>query len=358
MKKKALPVGTMFLVLVIALAAVGVGYALWSETLTIQGTVQTGEVDVEFSQHPVEECVDVAGVGDCLPEVTDDWDKSAAADCSVEWLGSEGEDPSLDNGANLLQVSVTGMYPSYHCKVNFDVTSTGNVPVHVWQPEPTGDIPEWVATDFDCYEDGVQLHQGGTTGICTIDIHFTNDTAPEENSGPYTFGWTILATQWNEDPVAPGPIVLLEGSYAVVSSPVEIENLAGLDYEILDNGDGTVTFNLWPTLFDGSPILKALTVGIVNEAGTFSQDITYGSSDGTPPDDELVSVDGGVTYSYTAPAGSLTSGEVGIFLMVNGRAPDDGNDLQRWIGIVPATTSNDWGGFDFTWANRFKITLP
>ena len=151
---------------------------------------------------------------------------------------------------------------------------------------------------------------------------------------------------------------MLEGSYAVVSSPVEIENLAGLDYEILDNGDGTVTFNLWPTLFDGSPILKALTVGIVNEAGTFSQDITYGSSDGTPPDDELVSVDGGVTYSYTAPAGSLTSGEVGIFLMVNGRAPDDGNDLQRWIGIVPATTSNDWGGFDFTWANRFKITLP
>ena len=202
----------MFLVLVIALAAVGVGYALWSETLTIQGTVQTGEVDVEFSQHPVEECVDVAGVGDCLPEVTDDWDKSAAADCSVEWLGSEGEDPSLDNGANLLQVSVTGMYPSYHCKVNFDVTSTGNVPVHVWQPEPTGDIPEWVATDFDCYEDGVQLHQGGTTGICTIDIHFTNDTAPEENSGPYTFGWTILATQWNEDPAPPADIITVQSA--------------------------------------------------------------------------------------------------------------------------------------------------
>ena len=51
------------------------------------------------------------------------------------------------------------------------------------------------------------MHQGETTGICTIDIHFTNDTAPEENSGPYTFGWTILATQWNEDPVAtPEPI--------------------------------------------------------------------------------------------------------------------------------------------------------
>jgi hypothetical protein len=350
--KKALPVGTMFLVLVIALAVLGVGYALWSETLSISGTVTTGEVDVEFSQGPVKECVDINGVLTC-PEPPE---KADVANCTVEWLGPDG-DSEGDDGSDQLLVTVTGMYPSYHCKVSFDVTSTGNVPVHVWLPEPTDDNPEWVATDFEtCYEDGVQLHQNDSTGDCTIDIHFNNDQAPPEGSS-HTFGWTILATQYNEDPVAPGAVVLLEGSYEVVSSPVEIENLAGLDYEILDNGDGTVTFNLWPTLFDGSPVLKALTVGIVNEAGTFSQDLTYGSSDGTPPDDELVSGDGGVTYSYTAPAGSLTSGEVGVFLMVNGRAPDDGNDLQRWIGITPMAYSNDWS-FDWSWANRFKITLP
>ena len=50
-KGKSLPVGTLFIVLVIMLALLGVGYALWSETLTISGTVSTGEVDVEFSQH-------------------------------------------------------------------------------------------------------------------------------------------------------------------------------------------------------------------------------------------------------------------------------------------------------------------
>ena len=48
-RKKALPIGTIFMILVIALAFLGVGYALWSETLTISGTVSTGEVDVEFS---------------------------------------------------------------------------------------------------------------------------------------------------------------------------------------------------------------------------------------------------------------------------------------------------------------------
>ena len=202
MKKKALPVGTMFLVLVIALAVLGVGYALWSETLTISGTVQTGEVDVEFSTHPVEECIDINGVLTC-PEPLE---KADAANCTVEFLGGE-TDPNGDNGANLLQVTVTGMYPSYHCKVGFDVTSTGNVPVHVWLPEATGDIPAWVATNFeDCYLDGVQLHQGDSTGLCTMDIHFTNDQAPPENSGPITFGWTILATQFNEDPVS-GPVV-------------------------------------------------------------------------------------------------------------------------------------------------------
>jgi predicted ribosomally synthesized peptide with SipW-like signal peptide len=215
MKKKALPVGTMFLILVIALAAVGVGYALWSETLTITGSVQTGEVDVEFSNQGVEECIDINGVLTC-PEPDE---KANAANCTVEWLGSEGYATELDNGANLLQVTVSGMYPSYHCRVGFDVTSTGNVPVHVWLPEPAGDIPAWVATNFeDCYPNGKQLHQGESTGKCTVDIHFSNDIAPEENSGPYTFGWTILATQFNEDPVAPPEPILVVSSALNFSS--------------------------------------------------------------------------------------------------------------------------------------------
>ncbi len=253
------------------------------------------------------------------------------------------------------------MYPSYHCKVSFDVTSTGSVPVHVKLAGSRLAIFRNGLPPISkaAMTDGVQLHSGSehweyARSISTSPtIRLLLKALPTPLAGP---SWL---TQWNEDPPAPGAVVLLEGSYAVVSSTVEIENLAGLDYEILDNGDGTVTFNLWPTLFDGSPYLQALTVGIVNEAGTFSQDLTYGSSDGTPPVDELVSGDGGVTYSYTAPAGSLPSGEVGIFLMVNGRAPDDGNDLQRWIGITSMmTTSNDFGGFDWSWANRFKITLP
>jgi predicted ribosomally synthesized peptide with SipW-like signal peptide len=197
MKKKALPINTMFLILVIALAALGVGYALWSETLTIEGTVKTGEVDVGFTAYDPMECVDTQeGLCQEEPELKDD-----AAECKVRWR--RGNDSPDEDGYDKLMVTVTGMYPSYHCKVSFDVKNLGNVPVHVKLPEPTGDIPAWVATNFDkCYADGMQLHKGESTPICTLDIHFSNDQAPLEGSGPYTFGWTILAHQWNEDPLS------------------------------------------------------------------------------------------------------------------------------------------------------------
>jgi hypothetical protein len=213
-KNKALPVGTIFIILVIALAALGVGYALWSETLSISGTVSTGEVDVEFSTHNKEECVDINGTLTC-PEPPE---KADVADCTVEWLGPDG-DSNGDDGFDQLVVTVTGMYPSYHCIVSFDVTSTGSVPVHVWLPEATEDNPEWIATNFeDCYVDGVQLHQGQSTGVCTMDIHFTNDQAPPENSGPIALGWNILATQFNEDPAPPEDIIVVTSSTLNFSS--------------------------------------------------------------------------------------------------------------------------------------------
>lgn len=40
-------IGILFLALVIALAGIGVGYAAWTDTITIEGTVNTGTVDLE-----------------------------------------------------------------------------------------------------------------------------------------------------------------------------------------------------------------------------------------------------------------------------------------------------------------------
>jgi hypothetical protein len=199
MFRKSLPLGTIMLILIVALAGLGVAYGLWSETLRIEGEVYTGEVDVQFSTYDHVECVDTP-TGLCQPELDS---KADVANCSVVWEGPDGDgtEDLLDDGFDLLKVTVTGMYPSWHCRVLFDVTSTGTVPVHVKHPVPTADSPPWVVTDFEnCYVDGYQLHQGESTPQCAIDIHFTNEQAPDEDSGPYVFGWEILAHQWNEEP--------------------------------------------------------------------------------------------------------------------------------------------------------------
>jgi hypothetical protein len=158
-------------------------------------------------------------------------------------------------------------------------------------------------------------------------------------------------------PACPAETVLLTGTHPAVSSPVPTANLAGLDYEVVLNDDCTITFNLNPLEFNDWVSLKALTVGIVDQAGTFSQDLTWGSSDASPPDDELV-FDGIDTYSCTVPLNSLPEGELGFFFIVNARAPGNGADLQRFMGITAMTAPNDWGGFDWSWANRLKATVP
>jgi hypothetical protein len=185
--KKALPIGVMVMLPVVALAALGVGYGLWSEVLTIEGSVMTGEVDVGFTGPWIEEGVDVGGTY-ITPEPG-----NTGADCQAEVLKSSGGD---DNGFNLLRITVTGAYPSYHCKVGFGVENLGTVPVLVYQPVPSGAVEVPIVIE-SCYADGVQVEQGQPPAECRLDIHFTNDSGIDENS-MYEFAYTVEARQWNE----------------------------------------------------------------------------------------------------------------------------------------------------------------
>ena len=42
---KSAKLGAMFLISVLALAGIGMGYAAWTDTITIDGTINTGNVD-------------------------------------------------------------------------------------------------------------------------------------------------------------------------------------------------------------------------------------------------------------------------------------------------------------------------
>ena len=171
MARKSIPVALIAVILVIALALMGVAYGLWSETLTIHGTVRTGKVDAALS---------LKGTFD-------------------------NESPEKDTGTceallradfNLLAIRVGGAYPSYECNVVFDVHNAGTIPIHVH--EPLIEVPK-EAIEYklvECYKPDVQLHTG-EEAWCTLWIHVLQEA---KQGGEYNFTVEIFAHQYNEEP--------------------------------------------------------------------------------------------------------------------------------------------------------------
>ncbi len=159
------------LILLVALVVLGLGYARWTETLNINGTVNTGRLDAELSE------------GDC-------WDSEP-----------EGKDFSkitcqLDpNNSKKLLVTVSNAYPSikYYCE--FDVHNTGTIPLDIDKVSvDRGDLPDEATLVVTGIQPGVQIHPCERK-IGKIYLHLGND-AEEEMT--YNFSITIDVGQWNE----------------------------------------------------------------------------------------------------------------------------------------------------------------
>ena len=170
---KTAKLGALFLISIMALAGIGASSALWFEDLTIDGTVVTGNVDVEWS---LIEC----GDDETKPEVS-----SITADITE----------------NTMTVTVTNAYPCITYWVHFDIHCVGSIPVHFTPFVITspGMDPTWITitpdTGYPAIEDA-QLH------TCeywygTLEIHLDN-TATELTT--YTFTVTLMAHQYNEGP--------------------------------------------------------------------------------------------------------------------------------------------------------------
>jgi len=121
--RKPIPVGTLFMGLVVALAAVGVGYGLWSKTLFIQGSVSAGDLNAVF----VDAFTDDDGVVDNVVKDQQDVgpDPSAPgpnpsriadnlASCTA-MLANEEQDLDAEVGIQTAVLNITEGYPSYWC---------------------------------------------------------------------------------------------------------------------------------------------------------------------------------------------------------------------------------------------------
>jgi hypothetical protein len=150
--------GLLCLALVLALGAVGVGYAMWTDTIWIDGTVQTGSVSLgieadsyaEVNSCPASEYaatpdrnwsgwVYTIGVEGCPPNYR--FATRPCTDKDVAWVtftamqadGTVILNPSAPGAPVIerLKVTIHNAYPHYLAWITFHIYNAGTIPLHI-----------------------------------------------------------------------------------------------------------------------------------------------------------------------------------------------------------------------------------
>ncbi|RLE90237.1 MAG: hypothetical protein DRN04_15390 [Thermoprotei archaeon] len=190
----------VFIALVM-LASMGIAFAMWSETLRINVTVDTGEVDVIWGKYWSNDTIE-------KPEVS--------LDVTKVYITEE----AYDDEGDLIKLNVTidNAYPGYKVGIYGMVNNTGSIPVKLLSAtlkyndvETSLTLCQWVDLDLDGDgdldlnvhlelaedgEDGTQIDPGATDTYELV-IHVkqgANETAT------YGFEVEFVFAQWNEVP--------------------------------------------------------------------------------------------------------------------------------------------------------------
>ncbi len=149
--------------LVLALGLAGVGFALWSDSLYLEGTVNTGDIGLRWSQDvPYDDEIEGKDV--------------SYAECVIV--------------GDTLTITVFNAYPSITYTIPIDLHGIGTVPVHTLMTVISGN-QSWVQLpDLT----GMQIHEGDVW-FGEIAIHLDNSAL--ENS-IYTFSVQLDYWQYNE----------------------------------------------------------------------------------------------------------------------------------------------------------------
>lgn len=228
-RRKSLPLGVLVMLLVLALASLGIGYGLWFKILHIDGTVHTGTVNAEFvkaftddddkvddplkDMNDLDDCRDVGGVDRDGDGLTSCDPAASGRDPKPRWDKDVARcDAGINEDDNQIGwVVKTNVYPGYFCTAWFDVDNTGSIPVKVVGATVNGEpITPSVPTPFDLDADGladVAVHLTGLD-ICQqiepeeiVQLDIDQEVLQDAPMGA-TLGYTveIQLNQWNEAP--------------------------------------------------------------------------------------------------------------------------------------------------------------
>jgi hypothetical protein len=221
--------GLLCLALVLALGALGVGYAAWTDTIFVSGTVSTGSVCLNIEDgtygalNTCPESVNHPGVSGDIN--WDGWVKQVGniscpmgykfntkpcTDKDVAWTTFS---PVLDDKGNIveLQVTVHNAYPHFLSHISFEVCNCGTVPVKIEAPvfnqnpflliEYRNGVGEQLEPGA-CHEIslfvGVVQHQGYWSGDTWVVDDPTQPLLPQDNTTDLTFTITVTAIQWDQ----------------------------------------------------------------------------------------------------------------------------------------------------------------
>jgi len=189
--------------IILAMGALGVGYALWFEELYVDVTVNTGELDWEFWNHevpagyPTEPTYTYADHGFDPPAYIKD-----VAQTNHVWVDRDGD---LD--WDTLELEIIDAYPGYYNHISTHVHCNGTVPLIIVGAWVTyGDSEAWLpAGDWVTIFDGAMRvsfgnNYGDQLHFCdSRDISFDfKILQPAEQGHTYTFSIRYVAVQYNE----------------------------------------------------------------------------------------------------------------------------------------------------------------
>jgi len=205
MKRNTGKITALFIISVMALAGTSVGYALWSENLYINGTINTGELCAEFSYVTVSDPYSAAG--ERIDYVCDDGFDNIRPVVPPKDVGWMTGDISADG--HTMTIAYNNVYPGYYGNVNFHLKNCGTIPWHydhinlycngiymdTWT---SGTFIYACNDDYEIYYGnhlGDQVHPGIFLDI-SFAIHIFQGA---EQGAIYTFTLEPVVIQYNED---------------------------------------------------------------------------------------------------------------------------------------------------------------
>ena len=201
-------IGLICMALVLALGALGVGYALWWDEVTIEGTVQTGSVAISINAtsetYVYKNVTSGAMVMSGVPLAGADLMPVASATAADTSTATEKK----------VTMTFTNIFPTEE-PISADVVLhyTGSIPAHVvYTEEWTGDdlsaylVQTWYIWDDDLkdwVETGMEEIQLHYCDLLYLEVYLDPVALQEDGKAAQglsgNFTKTIIVHQWNED---------------------------------------------------------------------------------------------------------------------------------------------------------------